>query len=160
MGQIEARLTELGLQLPAAAKPPPGVVLPFPFVRVHGDRAFVSGHGPLAADGTFAPPLGRVGREVTPDQARDAARLTGLAILASLKAALGELDRVDAWLRVFGMVNAVPEFDAFPAVINGFTELVLELYGPDRGAHARSAIGVAGLPFGIPVEIEAEVLIR
>ena len=160
MALIETRLSELGLVLPAAVQPPAGVVLPFPAVRICGDRAFVSGHGPLAPDGTLARPLGKVGREVTRDQAYAASRLTGLAILASLKAALADLDRVDSWLRVFGMVSAVPEFDAFPSVINGFTDLILDLYGPDRGAHARSAIGVAGLPFGIPVEIEAELLIR
>lgn len=156
----EARLAELGLVLPPPTRPPPGVVLPFPWVRVVGDRAFVSGHGPAAPDGSLARPLGKVGAEVTPEQAHEAARLTGLAILSSLRAALGTLDRVEAWLRVFGMVNAAAGFDAFPGVINGFTELILEVFGPERGGHARSAIGVAGLPFGIPVEIEAEVLIR
>ena len=160
MDAIEAKLSEMGLVLPQALAPPPGVELPFPSVRVWGDRAFVSGHGPLAPDGSLAPPFGKVGREVTPGQARAAAKLTGLAILSSLKAALGDLDRVEAWLRVFGMVNAAPGFDAFPFVINGFTELIMELYGPDRGAHARSAVGMAGLPFGIPVEIEATVLVR
>ena len=80
-----------------------------------------------------------------------------LSILGSLKRELGELDRVTAWLRVFGMVNSAPGFDRQPSVINGFTELILELYGPERGAHARSAVGMAELPFGIPVEIEAEV---
>lgn len=160
MDPIETRLAELGLVLPPPTVPPPGVVLPFPWVRVVGDRAFVSGHGPVAADGSLARPLGKVGQDVTPEQARHAARLTGLAMLSSLRAALGRLDRVAAWLRVFGMVNAGPGFDAFPGVINGFTDLIVEVYGPGRGAHARSAVGMAGLPFGIPVEIEAEVLIR
>jgi enamine deaminase RidA (YjgF/YER057c/UK114 family) len=160
MAEIEARLAAMGLALPAPMRLPPGVVLPFPWVRIAGDRAFVSCHGPLAADGSVARPLGRVGAEVTPEEAREAARRTGLAILASLKAALGDLDRVETWLRVFGMVNTAPGFDAHPGVINGFTELILALYGPERGQHARSAVGMAGLPFGIPVEIEAEVLIR
>ena len=160
MSAIETRLAELGLVLPPPTVPPPGVVLPFPWVRVWKDRAFVSGHGPVAADGALARPLGKVGAEVTPDQAREAARLTGLAMLSSLRLALGTLDRIEAWLRVFGMVNTAPGFDAFPGVINGFTDLISDVFGAERGAHARSAIGVAGLPFGIPVEIEAELLIR
>ncbi len=94
------------------------------------------------------------------EEGYQAAKLTGLAVLASLKAELGELDRIAAWLRVFGMVNATQNFDQFPLVINGFTDLIVELFGPDRGKHARSAVGMAGLPFGIAVEIEAEVAIR
>jgi enamine deaminase RidA (YjgF/YER057c/UK114 family) len=160
MGQIEQRLATLGLVLPPPMQAPPGVVLPFPWVRVFGNRAFISGHGPLAADGSLAKPLGKVGAELTQAQGYDAARLTGLAILASLKQALGDLDRIEAWLRVFGMVNAGPGFNRFPAVINGFSELILEVFGADVGAHARSAVGMAGLPFDIPVEIEAEVAIR
>jgi enamine deaminase RidA (YjgF/YER057c/UK114 family) len=160
MGRIDERLAALGLTLPPPMQTPPGVVLPFPWVRVFGNRAFISGHGPLAADGSLAKPLGKVGAELTQAQGYDAARLTGLAILASLKQALGDLDRIEAWLRVFGMVNAGPGFNRFPAVINGFSELILEVFGADVGAHARSAVGMAGLPFDIPVEIEAEVAIR
>ena len=85
--------------------------------------------------------------------------MTGLAILASLKAALGDLDRVEAWLRVFGMVNAGKSFNRFPLVINDFSDLIAELHGPERGDHVRSAVGMAGLPFDLPVEIEAEVAI-
>ncbi len=160
MSQIEQRLTGLGLALPPAHIPPSGVVLPFPWVRVFGNRAFVSGHGPVAADGSLARPLGKVGAGLTQEQGYAAARLTGLAILSSLKQALGDLDRIEAWLRVFGMVNAGAGFNRFPAVINGFSDLILEVFGPDVGAHARSAVGMAGLPFDIPVEIEAEVAIR
>jgi enamine deaminase RidA (YjgF/YER057c/UK114 family) len=138
---------------------PAGVTLPFPWVRVHGGRAFVSGHGPVSPDGSVAGPFGKVGDQVTPEEAYQAARLTGLAMLASLKRELGDLDRVTAWLRVFGMVNAAPGFTNTPTVINGFSDLVLELWGPDAGSHARSAVGLAELPFGIPVEIEAEVAI-
>jgi enamine deaminase RidA (YjgF/YER057c/UK114 family) len=159
MARIEQRLTELGLALPPPLQPPPGVVLPFPWVRVVGNRAFVSGHGPLASDGSLAKPLGKVGTDLTQEQATTAARLTGLAILSSLQHALGDLDRIDAWLRVFGMVNAAPGFNRFPAVINGFSDLILEVFGPHTGTHARSAVGMAGLPFDIPVEIEAEVAI-
>ena len=97
--------------------------------------------------------------DVTEEQAYDAARLTALAILASLQHALGDLDRVTGWLRVFGMVNAAPGFTRTPAVINGFSDLILDLWGPDAGQHARSAIGVAELPFSLPVEIEAEVAV-
>lgn len=157
---IEARLHELGIALPAPTQAPSGVVLPFAWVRVAGDRAYVSGHGPTRPDGSLAHPLGKVGSEVSLPDAIAAARLTALAMFASLRRELGSLDRVERWLRVFGMVNAAPGFGAMPAVINGFSDLVLEVWGPDRGQHARSAVGLAELPFGIPVEIEAEVLIR
>ena len=159
MAQIERKLAGLGLQLPAPIKLPPNVVLNFPWVRLHGNRAFISGHGALAPDGSLAEPLGKVGEDLTPEQGYQSARLTGLAILASLKAVLGDLDRVEAWLRVFGMVNAGKGFNRFPLVINGFSDLIAELYGPERGGHARSAVGMAGLPFDLPVEIEAEVAI-
>lgn len=160
MTQIEDRLSALGLQLPQPIKLPPDVVLSFPWVRIHGDRAFISGHGALAPDGSIAKPLGKVGRDLSLEEAYHAAKLTGLAILASLKASLGDLDRVESWLRVFGMVNADESFNRYPLVINGFTDLIADLYGSERGAHSRSAIGVAGLPFNLAVEIEAEVAIR
>lgn len=154
---IESRLSALGLALPATAPAPAGVRLPFAFVRVRGNRAFISGHGPQLIDGSLAPPFGKVGAEVSPEAAYQAARLTALSMLASLRRELGDLDRVAAWLRVFGMVNAAPGFTQLPQVINGCSDLILELYGPERGAHARSAVGMAELPFQIPVEIEAEV---
>jgi enamine deaminase RidA (YjgF/YER057c/UK114 family) len=157
MSIIEKRLEAMGLTLPAQMALPPGVVLPFPWVRVHGRRAFISGHAALNDDGSLAGPLGKVGQEVSLEAARNNARGVGLAILASLKRELGDLDRVSAWLRVFGMVNSAPGFNQQPAVINGFSELILELYGRERGAHARSAVGMAELPFRIPVEIEGEV---
>jgi enamine deaminase RidA (YjgF/YER057c/UK114 family) len=156
---VEERLRELGLVLPAPLRVPPDVRLPFAPVRIVGDRAYVSGHGPLAADGTVVGPFGKVGAEVSLEEAQASARLVVLSVLASLQRTLGDLDRVTAWARVFGMVATAPGFDRMPAVINGFSDLVLELYG-DAGAHARSAVGVASLPFGIPVEIEAEVAIR
>jgi enamine deaminase RidA (YjgF/YER057c/UK114 family) len=159
MSAIEAKLEALGLQLPAPAKLPPHVVLKFPWVRRYGDRVFVSGHGPLAADGSLAGPFGKVGEDLTLQQGYDAAKLIALSILASLKAELGDLDRVTAWLRVFGMVNAGKGFNRFPLVINGSSDLIVDLYGTERGNHARSAVGMAGLPFDIPVEIEAEVAI-
>ncbi|HEY7430094.1 MAG TPA: RidA family protein [Streptosporangiaceae bacterium] len=156
---IERRLAGMGLQLPAAMQLPPGVTLSFPWVRVHGGRVLVSGHGPLLADGSLAPPLGKVGDQVTEDQAHQAARLTALAVLGSLQRELGDLDRVTAWLRVFGMVNAAPGFTRMPAVLNGFSDLIVALWGPEAGGHARSAVGLAELPFNIPVEVEAELAI-
>jgi len=159
MSKIEQRIQALGLSLPAPLQLPPGTVLPFPWIRVVGSRALISGHGPTNADGSLAQPLGKVGAEVTQQQAYLAARLTGLAILGSLKRDLGDLDRVASWVRIFGMVNSAPGFDKQPAVINGFTDLIIEVFGPDRGAHARSAVGMSGLPFNIPVEIEGEVLL-
>ncbi len=157
MARIERRLATLGLVLPPPATPPPGVELPFRFVRVVGTRALVSGHGPQNPDGTFAPPFGKVGAEVTLEQGYAAARLTALSILGSLKRALGDLDRIAAWTRVFGMVASAPGFRSQPSVINGFSDLILEVFGDEVGAHSRSAVGMAELPFGIPVEIEAEV---
>lgn len=159
MAEVERKLAALGLTLPPPITPPHGIVLPFRFVRVLESRAYVSGHGPQNADGTLAQPLGKVGREVSAEQGYQAARLTALAILGSLQRALGDLDRVKAWTRVFGMVNSAPGFNRQPSVINGFSDLILELYGPERGAHSRSAVGVAELPFDLPVEIEAEVQI-
>lgn len=131
--------------------------LPFAWVRVRGNRAYISGHGPQNPDGSIAHPLGKVGADLSLEEAYQAARLTALAILGSLKHELGDLDRVAAWLRVFGMVNSAPGFNQQPQVINGFSDLILELYGPERGLYARSAVGMAELPLGIPVEIEAEV---
>ncbi len=154
---IEARLEKLGLVLPEPVKVPADVRLPFSFVRLRDNRAYISGHGPQNPDGSIAGPRGKVGADLTLEEGYQAARLTALSILASLQRELGSLDRVSAWLRVFGMVNSAPGFNQLPQVINGFSDLILELYGPERGAHARSAVGLAELPFGIPVEIEAEV---
>ena len=125
MARIESKLAALGLVLPAPLKAPPGTVLPFAMVRIVGRRAVVSGHGPLNADGSLAEPLGKVGSDLTVEQGYAAARLTALAILASLQRALGDLDRISAWTRVFGMVNSAPGFVRQPAVINGFSELVI-----------------------------------
>ena len=157
MSAIDARLKQLGLTLPLPLQLPPGVTLPFPWVRVVGSRALFSGHGATDADGTLASPRGKVGAAVTVEQAQTAARLTALAILGSLKRELADLDRIACWTRIFGMVNSAPGFNRQPAVINGFTELIIEIFGPQRGAHARSAVGMAELPFDIPVEIEGEV---
>jgi enamine deaminase RidA (YjgF/YER057c/UK114 family) len=147
--QIEARLEELGLVLPQQLEAPPELRLPY-----------VSGHAAMNPDGSLAGPFGQVGAEISVEQGYEAARLTALAVLGSLKRALGDLDRVTAWLRVFGMINSAPGFAQQPNVINGFSDLILEVYGPEAGDHARSAVGMAGLPLGLAVEIEAEVEIR
>jgi len=160
MGVVDERITELGWSLPPPIVPPPGVVLPFRFVQIVGDRAVFSGHGPQAADGTVAGPFGQVGADVTVEEAYESARLTALSILGSLQRELGDLDRIAGWVRLFGMVNSAPGFDRQPAVINGCSDLLLQLFGDEIGAHTRSAVGMAALPFGIPVEIEGEVRLR
>src|ERR687898_3620562 len=152
MGAIDDRLAELGIELPAPPTAPPGVVLPFELVRVHGDVAYVSGHGPLDGDRVLV--TGSVGAEVSVEQAYDAARATALSMLASLRQELGELDRVTAWIKVLGFVKCADDFNVTPAAINGFSDLILDLWG-DAGRHARSAIGAGELPFGMPVEVEA-----
>ncbi len=153
---IEAKLEELGLVLPEPMQVPQGLRLPFAWVRVRGNRAYISGHIALNADGSVAQPLGKVGSEVTAEEGYQSARLVALAHLASLKRALGDLDRVSAWLRVFAMVNAAPGFNQTPLVTNGYSDLILELYGTEVGTHARSSIGMM-LPLNAPVNCEAEV---
>jgi len=155
---IAQRIAELGLVLPEPTQIPPGVRLPFRWVRVVGKRVTVSGHGPIGQDGKVAGPFGKVGRDVTEQQAYESARLTALGMLSSLTHELGDLDRV-TWLSAFGMVHVAPGFQATPAVINGFSDLILAVFGEERGQHSRSAIGVAELPFNIPVEIEAELVL-
>src|SRR5262245_10460888 len=154
--RIETKLDELGLVLPEPLQVPTGLEMPFVWVRVRGNRAFISGHVPQETDGSLAHPLGKVGAEVTPEEGYQAARKVALAHLGSLKRALGDLDRVTAWLRVFAMVNAAPGFDRTPLVTNGYSDLILELYGPEAGIHARSSIGMQ-LPLNAPVNCEAEV---
>ena len=157
MSRIDDKLRSLRLALPPPTQPPAGVVLPFKFVRIVGRRAVISGHGPQNTDGSFALPLGKLGRELSLEQGYAAARLTALSILGSLRRELGDLDRITAWSRVFGMVNSAPGFNQQPSVINGFSDLILEVFGAEVGAHSRSAVGMAELPFNIPVEIEGEV---
>jgi enamine deaminase RidA (YjgF/YER057c/UK114 family) len=134
---IEAKLEQLGLLLPEPMQTPRGGLrLPFAWVRVRGNRAYVSGHITLNPDGSIAQPLGKVGAEVTTEEGYQSARRVALAHLASLKRALGDLDRVTAWLRVFAMVNVAPGFDQTPLVTNGYSDLILELYGPEVGMPA------------------------
>ncbi len=157
--RVEAKLEDLSLVLPEPMRVPEGLRMPFSWVRMRGDRAYVSGHIALNTDGSVAQPLGKVGAEVSAEEGYESARLVALAHLASLKRALGDLDRITAWLRVFAMVNAAPGFDRTPLVTNGYSDLILELYGPEVGAHARSSIGMT-IPLNAPVNCEAEVEIN
>ncbi|MFH1919740.1 MAG: RidA family protein [Planctomycetota bacterium] len=145
----EAKLAELGLELPPAPRPQ-GLYKP---MVVTGNIAYVSGHGPMLPDGSFV--TGLVGSKLDQQAAYEAARLTGLAILATLRAELGSLDRVHRVLKVLGMVYCTPDFDQQPAVINGCSQLFADVFGLEAGIGARSAVGVAALPMGIAVEIEA-----
>ena len=155
MGRISDSLAELDIELPALFAPPPPLTgFKFERVRVSAGTAYVSGHGPL--DGHKVLVTGKVGGEVSAEGGYEAARLTALSVLASLQHELGDLDRVTGWVKVLGLVNCAPGFSATPGVINGFSDLVLELWG-DAGRHARSAIGAAELPFDMSVEVEAIV---
>ena len=145
----EDRLSELGLKLPPAPEPK-GVYKPLAII---GNVAYVSGHPPLAADGSML--TGRVGAELDQQAGYDAARQTGMAILSTLRKELGSLDRVRRVIKVLGLVKCTAEFDQQPAVINGCSELFAEVFGPEAGIGARSALGTSALPLGIPVEIEA-----
>lgn len=160
MGLVEDRLTARGLILPPPIKLPAGVILPFPEVNLRGNQAFVSGVSALEADGALSAPQGRLGETVSVQEGYELAQKTGLAVLAGLKRSLGDLDRITGWCKVFGMVKCTQDFQAQPAVINGFSDLILDLFGSDIGRHARSAVGMSALPMNIAVEIEAQVEFR
>lgn len=154
MPSIETRIAELGLELPRPLAPPPGIDFPFSLVRISGELGYVSGQLPVDGDEVLA--RGRVGADLTVEQGYEAARATGLSMLAALRAELGSLDRVTRWVKALGLVQCAPGFESPPAVVNGFTDLILEIWG-DAGRHARTAIGAAQLPFDAPVEVEAIV---
>ncbi|QDU41138.1 Endoribonuclease L-PSP [Maioricimonas rarisocia] len=145
----DARISELNLELPPAPKPG-GVYQPV--VRV-GNMLYVSGHGPLKSDKTLI--TGKVGTDLSQEEAYQAARQVGLAILATLRQSLGSLDRVTRLVKSLGMVNATPDFGEHPAVINGYSDLMRDVFGDDAGVGARSAVGMGSLPGNISVEIEA-----
>ncbi len=155
--QVERTLQELGLVLPAPPRIPPGFQFSFVWARVRGNRVYLAGHSAQAADGSFLGPFGKVPSEVSLEAAQAAARSTALSMLASLKRAVGDLDRVSAWLMVYGMVNADPGYPQTTNAINGFSDLILELYGAEVGQHARVAVGMATLPLNNAVTIAAEV---
>ena len=145
----EEQIEALGLELPPPPKPG-GVYQP---LLIHDGLAYVSGHGPLLLDETYL--MGKVGGELGVDEGRAAARQTGLAILATLQARLGSLNRVKRLVKSFGMVNATADFGEHPQVINGYSELMAEVFGLENGVGTRSAIGMGSLPGNIAVEIEA-----
>ena len=153
MSSPESRLAELKLDLPPAPKPM-GVYKPCLTV---GKFVYVSGHGPNNPDGSQH--VGRVGADLTEEQGKAAARQVGLTMLASLRAHLGSLDKIGRVIKVLGMVNAAPDFGRHPEVINGCTDLFVEVFG-EAGRPARSAVGMGSLPHGIAVEVEAIVLLR
>lgn len=158
MATPEERLEELGLKLPAASRVPDGLHLPFSFVNVRGNRVMFSGHPRSAGDGSIAGPFGIVGTDLSTDQAYAEARGIALSVLANIRAEIGELSRITGWSRVFGMVASLPGYTEQHLVVNGFSDLVIDVFGRVFGRHARSAIGVAGLPLGFAMEIEGEVL--
>lgn len=150
-------MSEMGLVLPQALKPPPGFEMKWSQVRVVGTRAVIAGHGPRHDDGTYSGPFGKVGGDLTPEQGYEAARLTALGILADLQREIGDLDRVASWTRVLGMVNSTPDFTRQAGVIDGFTDLITGLWGREAAWCPRAVTGVAALAFGLPVIIEGEV---
>ena len=143
----------LGIGLP----PPPPAAGSYQLAKRHKDLVFLSGHGPIE-DGTLI--TGKVGSDLTVEQGAHAARVTGLNLLATLKAEFDELENVVSVLKLLGMVNVAPGFNDLPAVINGCSDLFIEVFGEKVGRHARSAVGMAELPFGMAVEIEAVVAVR
>jgi enamine deaminase RidA (YjgF/YER057c/UK114 family) len=143
---VEEKLKELGLELPSAATPVANYV---PAVR-SGSLVFLSGHGPVGRDGVVT---GKLGKELTVEQGYEAARIVALGLLGSLKALIGDLDRVRRIVKLLGMVNCDPSFKEHPRVVDGASDLLVEVFG-DRGRHARSAVGMNALPFDIAVEIE------
>jgi enamine deaminase RidA (YjgF/YER057c/UK114 family) len=149
----EARLAKLGLVLPSTPKPVANYV---PY-RLIGSMLYLSGQGPREADGTLL--TGKVGSAVSVEEAYRRARLTGLGLLAAARDALGSLDKVEAVVKLLGMVNAEPLFGDHPKVINGCSDLFVEVFG-DAGRHARSAVGMGSLPGNISVEIEAILAVR
>lgn len=156
----EDRLAALGLSLPAPARVPEGLHLPFAHVNRRGNRVVFSGHPKQAIDGSIAGPYGVLGADLSTRQGYDAARDIALSVFANLRAEIGELSRITGWVRVFGMVASAPGYSEQHLVINGFSDLVISLFGSEVGRHARSAVGLSGLPMGFAMEIEGEVLIR
>jgi enamine deaminase RidA (YjgF/YER057c/UK114 family) len=157
-GDVKARLAERGLEIPPAQVIPPGVRLTYRRLVRHGDVAYVAGHGPTHGE-EWGSKLGKVGRELTVEEAAAAAQLTALNVLGTIERELGDLDGIACWLKINGFVNAVDGFTEHATVINGFSDLVLDLYGQDRLA-ARTSIGVPHLPFDMPVEVDAVIALE
>jgi enamine deaminase RidA (YjgF/YER057c/UK114 family) len=149
MASAESRLAELKLNLPPAPKP----VAKYKTALLVGNLLYVSGHGPAKyPDKPLA--AGRLGADLSVEQGKEAARSVGLAILSTVRSTLGSLDRVKRLVKTLGMVNSTPDFKDHPQVINGFSELMAEVFGEDAGVGTRSAVGMGSLPSNIPVEVE------
>jgi hypothetical protein len=151
--RIEGKLEEMGLTLPAPLTPPGN----FELIKLHGGLAYIAGHGPF--DGATLLVQGLVGRDLTVEKAYDAARLTALSILASLKREFGDLDRVTQWIRAVGYVHCAPGFGQNATVVNGFSDLIVGLWG-DAGRHARSAPGQGPSPLNVPIIVDAIVAVE
>jgi enamine deaminase RidA (YjgF/YER057c/UK114 family) len=151
--KIEEKIKSLGLVLPPAP-PPAGNYIG---AVTYGKLVYLSGHGPVDSEGNYR--KGKVPNKVSLDEAYEAARLVGLNMLTTLKNEIGDLDRVRRFVKVLGMVNAAPDFEQQPHVINGFSDMMVEIFG-EAGCCARSAVGMGSLPFQIPVEIEAIVELK
>lgn len=139
---------------------PPGVTAAFSWVRVHGDRVLISGHGPQEHDGAPAGPFGRVPDVVTFEQAQQSARQAALSVISSVQHAVGDLDQVTAWVTVSGFVQAEPGYAKTTAIVNAFSEVIIDVFGDTVGQHARTAIGAAALPLNLPVVIAAEISVQ
>ena len=155
--RVEAKLASLGLVLPAPLRVPGDFVVKWTQVRTIGTRAIIAGHAPRAEDGTYPGPFGKVGDDLSVEQGYKAARLAGLAVLADLKRELGDLDHVLGWVRVFGIVNSAPGFTGQAQVIDGFTDLMVSLYGEEAAMCPRVVAGAAELAANVPLVIEGEV---
>ena len=155
----EKKIQELGLKLPNPIKLPKDLILPFNFINIRGNRVLISGHPRQSQDGSINGPYGQVGKDLTTEEAKLASKEIGLSMLANIKKEIGHLSRIKEWARVFGMVNSAPGYNEQHIVLNGFSSLLIEVFGSDIGSHSRSAIGVAGLPMNLAIEIEGEVII-
>ena len=154
----EQTMQELGYELTEAMQLPPGFEILLSMVKVIDKRVIVSGHGALNADGSIATHLmGQVGDTISVEQAQEAAKLTALAMVGTLKRELGELSRIKSWVKVLGMVNSAPGFVGQTPVIDGFSRTIIEIFGKESGMACRSAVGMAALPMNLSVEVEAEL---
>jgi hypothetical protein len=156
---IHSTLAARGLVLPPEPALPAGVTIPFCWARAHGDRVLVSGHGALTAEGSPAGPFGAVPAQVAIEAAQRSACQALLSILGTVERTVGDLDRIRAWLSVTCFVNAAPGFDRLTVIANPMSELIVDIFGPDRGAHSRITPGVAALPFNMPVIVAAELAV-